>query len=167
MCDPVSLTLAAATATQAVGQMQAGAYASKVARNQGIVAQYNKELSREGAEDAIARGQDDQRKLGREVAQRVGSQEARIGANNIDVTMGSAARVIDDTKLIGMEDSAALSENVRRQVRSQQIDAWGFESAKRAAKSEASQIKTATAFGVGSTIIGGASQYSKFKAGRG
>lgn len=165
MCEPVSLSLAAAAAVTAAGQMQSGAYASKVARNQATVAQYNKELAKEGAEDAIKRGQDDQRKLGREVAQRVGSQEARIAANNVDITSGSAARVIEDTQMLGDEDAAALSENVSRQVRSQQIDAWGYESAKRAAKSEASQAKTAAAFGVASTIMGGASQYAKFKAG--
>ena len=38
------------------------------------------ELSREGAQDAIERGQEEQRRLGRETAQRVGSQRARISA---------------------------------------------------------------------------------------
>ncbi len=169
MCLPMAAVagplMIASSLVGAAGAIQQGAYASKVARNQATVAQYNKELSREGAEDAIARGQDDQRKLGREVASRVGSQTARIAANNVDVTTGSAARVIEDTEMLGAEDSAAISENVRRQVRSQQIDAWGFESAKRAAKSEASQAKTAAAFGAASTIMGGASQYAKFKAG--
>lgn len=167
MCDPVSITMAAATAVSAAGQLQGGAYASKVARNQATVAQYNKELAKEGADDAIKRGQDDQRKLGREIASRVGQQEARIAANNVDITTGSAARVIEDTQMLGAEDQAAISENVARQVRSQQIDAWGYESAKRAAISEGKQAKTAAAFGAASTILGGASQYSKFKAGRG
>ena len=167
MCDPVTVTMVAATAVSAAGQMQAGSYASQVARNQATVAQYNKELAKEGADDAIKRGQDDQRKLGREIASRVGSQEARIAANNVDVTSGSAARVIEDTKMLGAEDQSAMSENVARQVRSQQIDAWGYESAKRAAISEASQAKTAAAFGAASTIMGGASQYAKFRAGRG
>lgn len=165
MCDPVSLTVAATAVTMA-GQVQSGLYASKVAKNQAIVAQHNKQLAREGAVDDIARGQDEQRRLGREVASRVGSQEARLGANNVDVTSGSAARTIADTRMIGLEDSATIAENVRRQVKSQQIDAWGFETETRAAKSEAKQAIVATAFGVASTALGGATQYAKFKAGQ-
>lgn len=165
MCDPVSITLAAATAAQAAGQIQSGLYASRVATYQAKVAQQNKQFARENAADAIVRGQEDQRQLGREIAQRVGSQEARVAANNVDITSGSAARLIGDTRMIGAEDQAALAENIRRQVRSQQMDVWAYESEKRARRSEARQAKTAAAFGAASTILGGASQYAKFKAG--
>lgn len=89
-----------------------------------------------------------------------------MAAGNIDVTRGSAARVILDTKLIGAEDSSALAENIRRQVRARQMDSWNFENEGRAAKAEASQAKVAAAFGAASTIMGGASQYAKFKAGK-
>ena len=166
MCGPPALAIAAAAVT-AAGQIQSGLYANRVARYQAQVAQTSKGLAREGAIDAIARGQDDQRRLGREVASRVGSQTARMAANNTDITYGSAARTIDDTRLIGAEDSAALAENVRRQVRSMQIDAWGYESEKRAAKAEGRQAIVGAAFGVAQTVLGGATQYAKFKAGRG
>lgn len=121
---------------------------------------------RENAIDAIGLAQEDQRRLGREVAARVGQQEARIGANNVDVSYGSAARVIEDTLMIGREDSATLADNSRRQLRGLQIDAWNFESEKQAALAEAKQAKVAGAFGAATTILGGATQYAKFKAGR-
>lgn len=166
MCDPVSIGIAAATATQAAGQLQAGAYASKTARYQAQVAQQNKALAREAGADAIVRGQDEQRKLGRDVAQRVGSQEARLAGNNVDISFGSAARVVEDTRMIGREDADALAENTRREVKGLQIDAWNYESESRAKRAEASQAKTAAVFGAAATVLGGATQYAKFKAGR-
>ena len=167
MCDPVSALMIAGTAVSAMGQIQSGMYASKVAKNQAIVAAQNKQFSRENAIDQIQLGQNEQRQLGREVGQRLGMQEARMSANNVDISFGSADRVIEDTKMIGAEDSAALAENTRRQVKGYQIDAWSYESARRAAKSESKQAIVGAAFGAASTVLGGATQYAKFKAGRG
>lgn len=163
MCNPALLAVAA-TAVTAAGQWQSALYASRTARYRAQVAEQNKQLAREGAEDAIVQGQEQQRQLGREVAGRIGAQTARMAGNNVDITQGSAARVLDDTRMIGREDSEALSENIRRQVKSQQIDAWNFESEKRTAKAEAKQAKTAGMFAVASTVLGGATQYAKFKA---
>lgn len=169
MCIPAALAgplALAGSAVSAAGQMQAGIYASRTARYEAQVAEQNKLLQREAAVDAIERGQDQQRQLGREVAARVGAQEARMAGSNIDVTTGSAARVIFDTKMIGAEDSVALSENVRREVRARQIDTWNYESERRASIAEGKQAIIAASFGAASTLLGGASQYSKFKAAR-
>lgn len=166
MCGPaaIPILMIAGTAVTAAGQIQGGLYASQVARNQALVAAQNKALAKEGAVDALARGQEQQRQLGREVAQRVGSQEARMAANNVDPSFGSAARVIEDTRMIGREDAAAIDENVRRQVRAMQIDVWGFEAERRARMSERRQALVGTAFGVASTALGGAVQYAGFKS---
>jgi hypothetical protein len=142
-------------------------YASRAASYQAQVAQRNKELNREQTADAIAQGQDEQRRLGREVASRVGSQTARMGANNIDTTYGSAANVIDDTRLIGREDSETLWENTRRRIRGLQIDSMSLESERQAHLAESRQAKVATGFGVASTVLGGATQYARFRARRG
>ncbi len=167
MCDPVlGLTIASAAVT-AAGQVQGGIYQSQMSRYQAQVAQRNKDLNHEAAVDTIVQGQEQQRQLGREVAARVGAQEARIGANNVDLTMGSAARAIADTKMIGAEDSAALSENYRREVKGLQISSWNLESERRAAKAESKQAKIGAAFGAASTLLGGATQYAKFRAPRG
>jgi hypothetical protein len=157
----------ASTVTQAAGQWQSGLYASRMARYKAQVADQNKALEHEAGNDAIVQGQADQRRLGREVASQVGSQTARMAGNNIDITSGSAARTIEDTQMIGAEDSATLSENIRRQVKGYQINAWNFESEKRAAKAEAKQAKVAAAFGVASTVLGGATQLATFKAKQG
>lgn len=146
------------------GQAYSGIYASQMAGYQAQVAGQNKELAREGAQDAIVRGQEEQQRIGRETAQRVGSQRARMGANNVDVGFGSAARVLDDTRQLAEDEANVAAENTRRQVRSLQIDAWGFESEKRAALAEKKNAKIATAFGMASTALGGATQYSDFRA---
>lgn len=138
MCIPAALAgplMLAGSAVSAAGQIQGGIYQSQMARYQAQVAEQNKQLTREAAADAIVQGQDQQRQLGREVAARVGAQEARMAGNNVDVSTGSAARLISDTQMIGREDSAALAENIRRQVKGLQIDAWSYESKKRAAQS--------------------------------
>jgi hypothetical protein len=166
MCDPVTLTLAA-TAVTAGGQLYSGIYASQQAGYQAQIAQQNKDLSRESAQDAIARGQEEQERLGRETAQRVGSQRARLSANNVDTGFGSAARVIEDTQNLAADEADVIAENTRRQVRSFQIDAYGFESERRAALAEKKSAKIGTAFAVAGTALGGATQYSGFKAKRG
>lgn len=162
MCNPGILALGAA-AVSAVGQIQAGIYQSQMSRYEAQVAAQNKDLVREKAMDAIAQGQEQQRQLGREVAARVGAQTARMAGNNIDPTTGSAARVILDTKLIGSEDAAALSENNRRDVRALSIDLWNLESERRAKKAESTQAIVAAGFGAATTLLGGATQYAKFK----
>lgn len=168
MCAAALPALAlAGTAITAGGQIYSGLMASNAANYRGDIADQNKELTREAAEDSIARGQEDQRQLGREVAQRVGSQTARMAANNVDITTGSAARTIDDTKLLGREDSDILAENTRRAVRSQQISAYNFEAEKRAARVEAKTAKIGGFINAAGTIIGGASQFGKLKAGQG
>lgn len=168
MCLPLIPALAlAGAAVSAAGQIQSGLYASGVAKNQAAVALANKGMARENALDNLGRGQDEQRQLGRDIAQRVGSQEARLGGNNVDLTFGSAARVISDTQMIGREDSEAMAENTRRQVRSMQTDIWSYETQRRAAKSEAKQAVVGAAFGAASTALGAATQYKKFQAGLG
>lgn len=166
MCG-IGALMIAGTAVQAMGQIQSGLYAASAAKYRGKVADMNKSLEREAADDAIGLGQDEQRRLGREVASRVGSQEARLAANNVDLSVGSAARTVQDTRDLGAEESSAIAENVRRRVRDRQIGIWNLETEKIAAKSEAKQALIGTAFGVASTALGGATQYAKFKAGRG
>lgn len=137
-----------------------------MSRYQAQVAEQNKQIARESSIDAIVQGQDQQRQLGREVSARVGAQTARMAGNNVDITAGSAARLIDDTRMIGREDSSALNENLRRRVKGLQIDAWNYESEKRSSKAEGKQALIAAGFGAASTLMGAASQYSKFKAGQ-
>jgi len=162
LCNPALLAGGAAIVS-AAGQIQGGLYASQMARYEARVANQNKQLAREAAADNIVQGQEQQRQLGRDVAERVGAQEARMAGNNVDITTGSAARLIDDTRMIGREDNAALSENVRRGVKGLQIDAWNYESKKRSARAEGKQAVIAAGFGAASTLLGGAQQYADFK----
>lgn len=162
MCNP-GLLAVAGSVVSAAGQWQGALYASRMARYQAQVADQNKARAHEAAMDTIEAGQDQQRQLGREVAARVGAQTARMAGNNVDVTMGSAARTIADTQMIGREDSDALSRNIAERVKGFQTDIWNFESEKRAAKAEAKQAKTAGTFAVGTTLLGGAAQYAKFR----
>lgn len=128
------------------------------------VAEQNKQLSREAAADEIALGHEQKRELGREQAQRLAAMRARMAANGGDLGFGSAAMALEDRSKTDSEDRAALAENINRKVRGLQIDAWNFESEKRAAKAESKSAIGEAAFGVASTALGGATEYAKFKA---
>lgn len=134
-----------------------------MSRYEAQVAQQNKARVKEAANDSIVQGQEQQRQLGREVAARIGAQTARMAGNNVDLTFGSAARLMDDTRMIGREDSEALSENVRRHVRALQSDIWNYESESRASLAEARQAKTASHFAAATTMLGGAQMYADFQ----
>lgn len=166
MCGPAALVIAGAVVSVA-GTAYAGLQQAGMASYGAKIAAQNKQLERDAAADAIDRGQEEQRRLGRQVAQKVGSQKARMAANNIDISTGSAARNVEDTESLGREDQATLSENIRREVKGHQINAWNYEQENRALKAQAKSAKIGTAFSVASTALGGASQYSKFKSGGG
>jgi hypothetical protein len=137
---------------------QSAGYAAKVA-------QQNKELTKEAASDEIKQGYDQREQLGEDIAKQVGSQKARMSANNIDIGFGNAAMVIDDTLTTGEDDQKALNENINRRVKGFQVDAWNFESETRAQLANKKNAKIATGFNMASTALGGATSYAKYKEG--
>lgn len=133
MCNP-ALLVVASTAVTAAGQWQSALYASRSARYQAQIAQQNKALAREGAEDAIVQGQDQQRQLGREVAGRIGAQEARMqntpGADDL-TSMGQIPAAV----LEGASPNLVASLQQRVQTANSRIQAR--EDAEAAARVEA------------------------------
>src|SRR3546814_8535021 len=73
---------------------------------------------------------------GRKVSATIGAQRASMSANGIDPGFGSAEDLIDDTRMIGQEDSLAIAENGQREARSYAIQGANSLSRARSAKKE-------------------------------
>jgi hypothetical protein len=67
------------------------------------------------ARDAAARGDLEQQRLGRKVADVRGRQRAALAANGLDLSFGSPADVQAETDYYGMQDQMTVGENTSRE----------------------------------------------------
>jgi hypothetical protein len=164
MCDPVTATIVAATAVTAVGQVQSGMAARAQGRYETNVANQNAALVRNQQADAIAKQAQQRVQLDRKYSQLEGSQQVAFAANGIDAGFGSAKQATEDTSMLRGEDAANLNLNQSDEIKGFDINAANYQSQAQAAKMKGDSAFTSALFGAGSTILGGASQYAKFKA---
>lgn len=111
MCDPVtaSTLMVVAGATQAYGQVEQG-------RNARDVAEYN---ARELENQAIStrnKGVEEENIQRRKTAQLQSLQRAQLGAAGVDIDMGSAADIQQDTELLGEVDALRIRTNFEDQA---------------------------------------------------
>lgn len=163
MCGPAAAPalMLAATAVTMAGQGVSAMAASKQARHESKVANVNRQLESEKARDAILRGQEEGRRSRSQAGRQVGAQRATMAANGLDLGFGNAADVVGDTVVAGAEDSATLRQNSYRETRGYEISAMNFDAESAAKKAAARGAIVEGAFGMASTALGGATQYSK------
>lgn len=119
MClDPVTMTVIAVAAAGAStymavdAQQQQASYQAKVAQNNAQVAAWQ-------AADAESRGNVAAAETRRKYAAMVGSQTARLAANGLDISSGSANATLQDTAYFGAVDENTVRTNAAR-------EAWGY-----------------------------------------
>lgn len=162
MCLPA---LAAASAAVAVIGQGISAYSAHgQAKYEAAVARQNSTLASNQALDAIKRGQIDDRRSQQETAKLIGSQQARLAANGIDVGYGNAADMIGDTATYGAEDAATIRENAMREAMGHDMSAMNFRAQARAARSRATGALVSGGFGIAQTALGGATQFAQLRA---
>ncbi|QII84173.1 hypothetical protein G3T20_05325 [Bordetella hinzii] len=93
-------------------QADAYAYQAQVSRNNAMVAEWQ-------ARSAIAAGGQQEQTLRLKTAALEGSQRARLAANGVDVSQGSAFNILADTKYMGERDAATVRLNAAQK-------AWAF-----------------------------------------
>lgn len=162
MCDPLSLTIAA-TAVAAVGQGVSAYSSYQQNRYEAKVADQNARLESKAAIDALERGRIESRNYQRRLGQEIGQQNAALAANGIDITFGTPANVRGDTLMFGREDVATIETNALREAEGHDIGAVNYLAAARSSRQAATGALVQGAFGVASTVLGGATQYSKYK----
>ena len=162
MCDPITAVVIGATvlagATTAYGQIQQGNYANAMGKYEAQIAERNVKITEQGRVDAAKRGEREQLNHWRRVAQAMGEQRATFAAGNLDVNFGTPADVVEDTLLIGMEDSSIIAENTKKEIQGFDIEAANFRDAGAAAKSRGKAAKSASRIAAVGTILGTAAQ---------
>lgn len=128
----------------AYGSVQQGRAARQVARNNQIMAEY-------AAQDAERRGEEDAMQVRRKAAQIKGAQRSRMAASGLDLGVGTAQELQDQTDFFGAQDEATARNNARR-------GAWSARAQGNAAAAQGrfdAQNSNLQAFG---TLLGTASQ---------
>jgi len=107
------------TVRAAQAAKKAGKAGHEAADSQADLADFNAAVAGVQAEDAVARGAEEESRFRAGVRGMVGSQRAGFAAGNIDVGYGSAADVQADTAFLGELDALTIRTNAAR-------EAWGY-----------------------------------------
>lgn len=163
MCDPVTLTIAATAAmaaSQGVGALQANSQANYRAK----IADRNATLEREAGVQAQQNMRDEAQAKYREIAKIKGQQRVAAGANGVAIDFGTAGDVQADTQAMGSEDVNRIYQKGNQERRGRDIGASNFVAEANASRSAGKAALVKGVFDMGSTVLGGASQYKKLKA---
>jgi hypothetical protein len=108
-------------------QQDAGAQASY----QASIAQNNQIIANQKAEDAIARGELEERQHRVQIAQLMGKQRAGAASRGVIVDAGSALDITLDTAAIGELEALTIRDNAEREALGfrQQADMFGSDAA--------------------------------------
>lgn len=139
---------------QASASQAAANYQSQVARNNQIIAEQNASYARQV-------GQVETETQGMKTAAVVGSQIAAQGASGIDPTTGSPADVVKGTRELGKLDAMNVMRNAELRARGFDIEATNQGASADLIKSQAKQAGIAGMYSAGSSILGGASNFSE------
>jgi len=163
MCaDPLTLAIIGTTVA-AAGSGVTAMQAYSQQKYQQKVADANAKLEDAAAADAIARGKVDRQNYMREASQAAGAQRAAMAANGIEVGFGSALTMRQDTAEAVERDAMTISANSEREAAGFDRQAGNYRAQAAASGQAASGALVSGAFGVGSTLLGGAQQYKRIQ----
>lgn len=165
MCDPGTLAITAAVLSAAGTATSAMSQASQY-RYEARIADANKRAENAKVQDAMQRGQIEERNAARRQSALIGAQRAAMAANGIDLSFGSAAETLGDTAMMAQEDRGTIRENTRREQMGYDINAANYAMKAKAARGAASGALISGLFQVGSTLAGAASRMGSIKAGQ-
>lgn len=169
MCDPGTITalMVASTVVAAAGQGVQAISTAQQYKYEAKVAKANVLAEDARAKDALERGRQENLDYQRKLAQEMGQQNAALAANGVDITFGSAASVRGDTAMFGRTDVDRINQNALREARGYEINAANYGAEAISDRRKATGAIVQGAFGVASTILGGATQITKMRAARG
>lgn len=163
MCGPALPIIAAAMAV--AGTATSALSANAQSRYQAKIAERNADLEREAGQQEQENTATAAQEQYRRIAQLKGAQRARAAAGGVGVDFGTAAEVQSDTDLLGREDVDRIYKQGAQNLRSHDIGASNYEAEAGARRQAGTAALVSGAFNIGSSILGGAQQYNKLKAG--
>lgn len=133
MCDfgisalVVSVVAAvASTAMSVTSAVQQGKAAEKQANYQAAVNRNNAQIAQNNANMERQQGIEDARLQRMKTLQKIGTQQAGMAANGLDITQGTALDVIEDTAAIGELDAMTAQFNQERKAQAYESQAGNF-----------------------------------------
>lgn len=111
MCHPVVAVVASLLSTAAASY---SAYAS--GENAKEVADYNAEMDRRAADDALQRGSIDAAEHRQKVRQMISQQNANMSTAGVDTSTGTPLEVMSETAGMGELDALRIVNNAQRQA---------------------------------------------------
>jgi len=163
MCDPLTLTIAATTVATAGAGFQA-LQANAQSNYQAKVADQNAKLSAEAAKQEADNTRDAALQHYRKVSALKGQQRVAMAAGGIDIDFGNAGDLQADTEMLAREDAGRIYQQGAQSVRTYDIQGANYRSQAAASRQAATGALIGGAFDMGSTALGGATQYSKLKS---
>ncbi len=100
-----------------------GAAQQEASESQAALADYNAEVALLQAEDAVARGSEEESRFRAGVRGIIGAQRAATAAGNVDVGFGSALDVQADAAYLGELDALTIRTNAAREQWGYQVEA--------------------------------------------
>lgn len=163
MCPPF-LALGASVIS-AAGSVYGGMAERAQGRYEQQVNNQNAMLERRKITDAQERGAIDQMRRYRESAAAIGRIRANAGKGGLDADFGSVLEGQQDTQMIADEDVYTIGRNTTREIEGYDINAANYVARGRAARARGNAAFTGSLFSATSTLLGGASQFVKARAG--
>lgn len=162
MCDPLTLTIAA-TAVATIGTGFSALQANAQNKYQAKIAERNAAMEREAAQQEIENTREANLAQYRKLGQIKGQQRVAGAAGGVSLDFGTPADMADDTNMLAREDLNRLYKQGAQNVRGRDIGASNFMGEASAKRSAGNAALVKGAFDMGSTVLGGAKQYTKLK----
>lgn len=156
MCSPAlalgvasTVFTATGTYTQAKAQRGMAQYNAQIARNNAKVAEWQ-------AQDATRRGEEEAAAVGRQTRLQKGAQRARMAASGLDLNVGTAQELQDQTDFFGKIDQGTARDNAAKEAWSIRQRGANFQS--EAAMQSATARSISPGFAATTSLLGGASR---------
>jgi len=151
---------------------RAGVLTQDAANDAAALQDWNAQVADLQAEDAIARGADDESRLRGQVRGIIGAQRAAGAANKVDVGFGSTLDVQADAAFLGELDALQVRSNAQREAWGYKVDAENLRRQANitrkegvAAAASGRQQKTQAYLGAANTVLGAGTSLIKAKYG--
>ena len=122
---------------------------------QAEVEKQNAKIANENAAQERQSGLEEARLQRMKTLQAIGSQQVAMGANNIDVTQGTALDTIEDTAQMGELDALMVQYNSERTAQNYEQTANNYLNQSNLDKMAAQNVKSVRGWNTAATIAGG------------
>ena len=139
----------------AAGKKKAGNAAGRAAEAEGQRLDYNATVAELQADDALARGAEDESAFRSTVRGLIGTQRTTLASTGVDVGFGSAADLQADAAYLGEIDTQRLVANAQREAWGFRVQADDLRMGADVARQGGQAARTAGSWGAATSVVGG------------